>query len=118
MNGERNSGEAQLILKRSVSPDGRIDSLSVEVTTPVAEISGPEITMRAKHVLGVQAAIVTEFLARTPKPNGQRPNGNGASRQDGESPAVPAVVAGVGGAGACFRKTAPLAATARLSGPR
>ena len=96
MNDERNS-DSQLTIKRSVSPDGRIDSLSVEVTTPVAELSGPEMATTAKQVLGAQAAIVAEFLARTPKPNGQRPNGNGASRQDGESPAVPAVVVGVGG---------------------
>jgi hypothetical protein len=96
MNGER-SGEAQLILKRSVSPDGRIDSLSVEVTTPVATFSGPEITATARQVLGAQTAIITEFLARTPKPNGQRPNGNGASRQDEKSPAAPARVVGIGG---------------------
>jgi hypothetical protein len=96
MNGERN-GDSQLVIKRSVSPDGRIDSLSVEFATPVAGISTTEITTTATKILGAQATIVAEFLARTPKPNGQKPNGNSAPRQNGESPAVPARVVGVGG---------------------
>lgn len=101
MNGEHN-GDAQLVIKRSVSPDGRIDSLSVEFRTPVAGISSAAITATATKMLGAQRAIIAEFLAQTPKPNGQkpngqRPNGTSAPHQDGESPTVPARVVGVGG---------------------
>lgn len=88
---------AQMILKRSVSPDGRIDALSVEFATPVSGISTMEITSTARKMLGAQAAIITEFLAQAPKPNGQKPNGNGTPREDKESPAAPARVVGVGG---------------------
>jgi len=88
---------AQMLLKRSISPDGRIDSLSVEFATPVSAIATDAITATARKMLGAQTAIITEFLAQAPKPNGPKPAGNSAPRQDEESQAVPARVAGIGG---------------------
>jgi hypothetical protein len=53
---------ASMLIKRSVSPDGRIDSVSVEFTTPVADLSVGEIKDRALTTLQLQRDIVTSFL--------------------------------------------------------
>jgi hypothetical protein len=47
----RTNGPAQMILKRSVSPDGRIDALSVEFAYPVANVPSQEIERQAGAVL-------------------------------------------------------------------
>jgi hypothetical protein len=86
---------AQMLLKRSVSPDGRIDSLSVEFATPVADIAGSAIKTQAQTILALQGEIVDDFLRRPPKANGA--NGNGRSVEAAKSPASPARVVGVGG---------------------
>jgi len=59
-----------LLLKRSVSPDGRIDSLSVEFSAPVSGMGVGTILARAQTMLGLQRDIAGMFL------NGQ---GNGHS---------------------------------------
>src|SRR5437867_7495692 len=58
------NGGAQMLLKRSVSPDGRIDSLSVEFSCPVDHASVGEIRDRAAKTLTLQAEIVESFLSR------------------------------------------------------
>jgi hypothetical protein len=60
---------AQMLLKRSVSPDGKIDSLSVEFSCGVDELTGGNIKSRAGAMLQLQAEIVRGFLGH---------NGNGA----------------------------------------
>jgi hypothetical protein len=72
-NGHKN-GTPQMVLKRSVSPDGRIDSLSVEFACPVDKATVEEIKTRALNTLELQSDIVGSFL------DGQRPvhaTGNG-----------------------------------------
>ncbi|MBU6402264.1 MAG: hypothetical protein KGS61_18245 [Verrucomicrobia bacterium] len=59
--------QAQMLLKRSVSPDGRIDSLSVEFTLPVGNIATSEIKQAAERTLQLQAEIVQGFLGATSK---------------------------------------------------
>src|SRR5713226_804904 len=59
----------QMLLKRSVSPDGRIDSLSVEFSLPVAKLSTSDIKASAVRALALQSEIVEGFL-------GKRENGN------------------------------------------
>ncbi|MBU6400145.1 MAG: hypothetical protein KGS61_07485 [Verrucomicrobia bacterium] len=56
------SREAQMLLKRSVSPDGRIDSLSVEFTLPVGSATVSYIKEAAERTLKLQAEIVQGFL--------------------------------------------------------
>jgi len=56
------SGMAQMVLKRSVSPDGRIDSLSVEFACGVAQTSVGAIKAQALQTLQLQGAIVESFL--------------------------------------------------------
>jgi hypothetical protein len=63
------SSQSQMQIKRSVSPDGRIDSLSVEFTSAVGSISAGEIKSRADATLKLQAEIVDAFLKRDVKSN-------------------------------------------------
>lgn len=56
-------GATQMLIKRSVSPDGRIDSLSVEFSCPVDTLA-KDVQTRALEILGVQDRIVRGFLRR------------------------------------------------------
>src|SRR5207302_10016801 len=56
------NGSAQMLIKRSVSPDGRIDSVSVEFSMLVADISNGEIKEKASKTLQLQKEIVSAFL--------------------------------------------------------
>src|SRR5437867_2462125 len=82
------NGSAQMLIKRSVSPDGRIDSLSVEFSMPVFDISNGEIKDKALTTLKLQKEIVGSFLqlngqkepanvAPSPAPIKQGNQGNG-----------------------------------------
>jgi len=72
-----------VVIKRSVSPDGRIDSLSVEVGFPVENLQANEIKTRAENALRLQGEIVDGFLGKarsgngSPAPEGPRGNGVG-----------------------------------------
>lgn len=68
--GRRENG-AQMLIKRSVSPDGRIDSLSVEFSCPVGKTTAEEIKQKAEKTLKLQAEIVEGF--RTSNGNGGAP---------------------------------------------
>jgi hypothetical protein len=52
-----------MLLKRSVSPDGRVDSLSVEFSCAVDQVSAGDIKTTAFKTLQLQAEIVDGFLA-------------------------------------------------------
>src|SRR5439155_6377826 len=69
-------GSTQMLIKRSVSPDGRIDSLSVEFSMPVFDISNGEIKDKALTTLKLQKEIVGSFL----KLKGQKEPANVAPR--------------------------------------
>ncbi len=86
---------AQMLIKRSVSPDGRIDSVSVEFTLSVQGDSQAVIADKAMRTLTLQKEIVGQFLAMsaqagarhaapTPaaKPNGHA-NGKSSVDHDG-----------------------------------
>lgn len=81
---------AQMLLKRSVSPDGRIDSLSVEFAVPAENVPAQEMRRHARHVLDLQNEIVNEFL-------GPEKNGNRGHESTPGVPAVPARLLRVGG---------------------
>jgi hypothetical protein len=91
-----NHPSATMTLKRSVSPDGRIDSLSVELSCPVEHISAGEIRTRATDMLKLQSDIASGFLKR---------NGNGDAKSNGQrapansdANAVPAKMMSIGAA--------------------
>lgn len=62
----------QMLLKRSISPDGRIDSLSIEFSLPVAKLSTSDIKASASKALALQSEIVESFLGK--RGNGSAPN--------------------------------------------
>jgi hypothetical protein len=84
---------AQMSIKRSVSPDGRIDALSVEFSCGVEQFSDDEITASAQRFVGLQHAIAEGF----------RQNGNAQPRPHATPNHVPtdgthpAQLVGVGG---------------------
>ena len=59
-NGEPSA--AQMLIKRSISPDGRIDSISIEFTLPLSEATVSQIRDRAAKTLKLQTEIVKSFL--------------------------------------------------------
>lgn len=107
---------SQLLLKRSVSPDGRIDSLSVEISASVDGLAAVDIQSRAERMLLLQSGIVAQFLGhgngsvkmepRSGNPQEQPPdrsprtsNGQPARQQPTgiETSAIPAVLVDVAG---------------------
>src|SRR5439155_23410538 len=68
------NGSAQMLIKSSVSPDGRIASVSVEFSMRVSDISNGEIKDKALKTLQLQKEIVGAFL----KLNGQKTPANNA----------------------------------------
>jgi hypothetical protein len=78
--GGKNGNGAVMLLKRSVSPDGRIDSLSVEFSCPIGKATTEELKQRAGRILALQADIASGFL---------RTNGNGRHTSNDDATAVP-----------------------------
>jgi len=75
-------GPAYMTLKRSVSPDGRIDSLSVEFSSPITDGMMTGVAAQAGEAIRLQSAIVGQFLQSQrpgpPKGNGHAVSTNGA----------------------------------------
>ena len=67
----RNGQQSHMLIKRSISPDGYIDSVSVEFSTTVDDDADESIVQRAKKILSLQAEITNGFL---------QTNGNGKSK--------------------------------------
>ncbi len=91
---DRPSVPTQMLVKRSVSPDGRIDSLSVEFSAPVDESVAREVADRAARLLALQSAIVNGFLSGAKNGNGVRPT---QENHNGASGAALAEMVGIGG---------------------
>lgn len=71
---------ATMSLRRSISPDGKIDSLSIEFTSPVDHTSFADIVARALSMLKLQSVVTTEFLV-SKKAGRTTENQNGHSSQ-------------------------------------
>jgi hypothetical protein len=87
VNGE--PAAAQMLIKRSISPDGRIDSISIEFAFALAEASAAQITDRALKTLKLQTDIVKGFLngsnakrnpSRAGQPQAHKANGAAFAR--------------------------------------
>ena len=98
------NGTSQTIIKRRVSPDGQIDSLSVKLSIPTDKATEEEIKQQAEKALKLQAEIVAGFLngsnshnegINQPQNNhhGEPTGGNGGPGNG----AVPAQMLNVGG---------------------
>ena len=71
---------AQMLIKRSISPDGRIDSISIEFALPLAEATVSDIRDRATKTLKLQTEIVRSFL------NGADTKTNSGRARQGHKP--------------------------------
>jgi hypothetical protein len=88
-----------MTLKRSVSPDRRIDSLSVEFTLPVDGTSPDAAVDQAMNLLQIQEDITGAFRQSQGGNNGQEGNdpprgngnGNGQNGQDGAPARIVAI---------------------------
>jgi hypothetical protein len=69
----RNGQHSHMLIKRSISPDGYIDSVSVEFSAPVDDEADEATIQRAKKMLSLQSEIVNGFL---------QTNGNGNSKTE------------------------------------
>ncbi len=79
----------EMVLKRSVSPDGRIDSLSIELSCEVALLTEGEIRERALRMIGLQQSIADGF-----NQSGNRAKPRGVTTANG---AIAAQLVSVGG---------------------
>ncbi len=86
------NGASQMVLKRSVSPDGRIDSLSVEVSCPIEGVTDEEAEDRARKAMALQSAIANGFLNGRKNERDER-----TTEKEPEDETVPARITGVGG---------------------
>ncbi len=91
----KRNGASQMVIKRSISPDGRIDSLSVVFACPLGKTSLEEIKSRAVNTLKLQAEIVKSFLEVNGKENG--PKGAKGDDTDGSLPAQMLRIGGMNG---------------------
>jgi hypothetical protein len=85
---------AVMTLKRSVSPDGRIDSLSVELSCQIEQESVGDLKIRAANMLKLQSEIAGSFLNANGKRNGNT-NGNKAGKSSEAGP-IPAKMLSIG----------------------
>ena len=91
-----NGAPAVMTLKRSVSPDGRIDSLSVELSCQIEQIAAADIRIRAANMLRLQSEIAGSFLNANGKRNGNaNGRGNGAGKSSETQP-IPANMLSIG----------------------
>jgi SWIM zinc finger len=88
------NGTPHMLIKRSVSPDGRIDSLSIEFSWPVEETPREEIKERAEKILDLQAEVIETFLNRNPNGKTDKAPRNG---NNGAVPAQMLEIAGMNG---------------------
>jgi SWIM zinc finger len=84
------NGHSQMLIKRSISPDGYIDSVSVEFSTPVDDDADEKIVQRAKKILSLQSEIANGFLQTNgngkSKANAhEKANGNGHAPENGHA---------------------------------
>lgn len=93
----KGNGATQMLLKRSASPDGRIDSLSVEFSCPVDEVPANEIKAKARLMLALQAEIISQFVGPKEPKNGNGAPTNGARANGSEGSALPARMVAIGG---------------------
>jgi len=82
-NGQPHRFPSDLVLKRSISPDGRIDSLSIELSSSVHEANFEATMNQATMALSLEDAIVKTFLAQNPR---NRTQGNGKPPTNGSYP--------------------------------
>ena len=85
------NGLPKMLIKRSASPDGRIDSLSVEFSCPVDAARTGEVRSQAERILDLQSEVIEGFLGRNHKTQRRE------TPQNGTVPAQMLSIAGMNG---------------------
>lgn len=85
-----------MVVKRSVSPDGRIDSLSIEFSMPVGESTSEEVEAFASSLIARQEAIIAAFMHSRQQRQTKNAEPNHTSPRTGPEP-VAAILRDVGG---------------------
>jgi len=86
---KRSKATGQMMIKRSVSRDGRIDSLSVEITSPLDGLDVDEVERRAREIVAEEDRVAEVFL--------HQEKTVAASKPDGKDEGTPAHMVAVGG---------------------
>jgi hypothetical protein len=74
----------QMLIKRSISPDGRIDSVSIEFSFALVDLPDSEVKIRALKTLKLQTEIVKSFLnGGTAKPTTTKTSASTTPRNNG-----------------------------------
>lgn len=91
---ETERGLPQMVIKRSVSPDGRIDALSVEFSLPVDGNSADMVEAKARGIIELQRRIIGHFT-----PEGRNTPAGSTQAHEPETPseALPARMVEIGG---------------------
>lgn len=85
------ASHASMCIKRSVSPDGHVDSLSVEFSLPVGKLSSDEIKQHADRALKLQSEITHQFLGtQSATRPAQSNSGSQRNGRNGRANGVPA----------------------------
>lgn len=74
---------AQMVIKRAVSPDGRINSLSVEFTCPIDTMTLEAVRNHAAKTVSLQEEILDTFLNNNQSEPAHQNNGNGHENNNG-----------------------------------
>lgn len=91
------SNVSQMLLKRSISPDGRIDALSVEFSCPVENGATEIVVDRALDTLALQDAIIERFLRGRNGTTSTSAPGNGSVQPSDDPDTTPAELLSVDG---------------------
>jgi hypothetical protein len=92
---------SRMLLKRSLSPNGQIDSVSVEIELGIGGLSAQEIKLRGLKALQLEAEIAQRYLAGLPSPASppiRTPSRSKAQNgsAEGEEEAMPAELLDIG----------------------
>jgi hypothetical protein len=95
--GTDREAAVQMTLKRSISPDGRIDSLSIEFSCDVAPMGEAEIQQHAMRLIELQHTLVHSFSQNGGHPKAAAVMAPVASMGNGNLPAQLVSVGGMDG---------------------
>lgn len=88
---------AHMVIKRSLSPDGRIDSISVQIELVITDEPVAEIKMKAGKALALQTEIVRDYIQSHEPPATGPPSVSVTNQQgNGQLPGSPAELLSIG----------------------
>lgn len=91
------SPPAHMIIKRSLSPDGRIDSISVQIELVISDEPASEIKTKAGRALALQTEIVRDYIqSQEPSVPGPPAKSVASQPSSGQPQGTPAELLSIG----------------------